>query len=340
MNARRSTGDYTEDDVRVRPSRRGSRPRSKDRPEHAHATAGLVTAVDRGRLTVTIGAHQPPITAVRARELGRRSVVVGDRVALVGDLTGEDGTLARVVRLDPRSTALRRTPDDTDPVERVVVANADVMGIVTSAAEPEPRLGFIDRCLVAAFDAGLSPLLIVTKTDLARADALSSGYESLGVEIIGVNRTEPIGPLLERLTGHTTVLIGQSGVGKSTLVNRLVPSAERDTGVVNAVTGRGRHTSTSAVGLPLPTEGWVIDTPGLRSFGLAHVTTDRVISAFAEMAEGAADCPRGCDHEPPHCALDDWVAAGHAGAQGPARLESLRRVLRALREQPQEHRRD
>ena len=123
------------------------------------------------------------------------------------------------------------------------------------------------------------------------------------------------------MTDQVTVLIGQSGVGKSTLVNRLVPDADREVGRVNVVTGRGRHTSTSAVGLELPDGGWVIDTPGLRSFGLAHVDPDRVLQAFGELAAGTEiECPRGCDHQPPHCGLDAWVAAGEAGPEGVARL--------------------
>ncbi|MFN8126456.1 MAG: ribosome small subunit-dependent GTPase A [Candidatus Nanopelagicales bacterium] len=321
--------EFSEDDVRVRPARR-SRPRSKERPDYSDADTGLVVAVDRGRLTVDLGTDLPTLTAVRAREMGRRSVVVGDRVGVVGDLSGQPGTLARIVRLDPRNSALRRTPDDSDPVERVVVANAEILGIVVAAAEPEPREGFVDRCLVAAYDGGLTPLLIVTKTDLASPDPLTETYGPLGVEIVGTSRTRPPSELAQRLSGRVTVLIGQSGVGKSTLVNRLVPDADRDTGRVNEVTGRGRHTSTSAVGLRLPGGGWIIDTPGIRSFGLGHVDPERVLTAFGELAVGEQNCPRGCDHEPPHCGLDDWVAAGHAGPDGPARLASVRRLLRAL----------
>jgi ribosome biogenesis GTPase len=249
---------------------------------------------------------------------------------VIGDLSGGPGTLARIVRVEPRSTALRRTPDDTDPAERVVVANAEILGIVTAAADPEPREGFIDRCLVAAFDAGLHPLLIVTKTDLAPADRLAAGYEALGVELVSLHRGEPVEGLSARLRGRVTVLIGQSGVGKSTLVNRLVPRADRLTGRVNEVTGRGRHTSSSAVGLELPGGGWIIDTPGLRSFGLAHVVPGRVLAAFGELAGGTGECPRGCDHRPPHCGLDEFVAAGRAGPAGADRLRSFRRLLESM----------
>jgi ribosome biogenesis GTPase len=114
------------------------------------------------------------------------------------------------------------------------------------------------------------------------------------------------------------------------MVNQLVPTAFRAIGRVNAVTGRGRHTSSSAVALELPGAegGWVIDTPGVRSFGLAHVDVNRLIDHFPDLAAGTADCPRGCTHDSnaPECALDAWVAEGHAD---PARLSSLRRLLDA-----------
>ena len=272
---------------------------------------------------------------MKARELGRKGVVVGDRVALVGDLSGAPDSLARVVRVEPRRSVLRRTADDTDPVERIVVANADALVVVTALADPEPRLGLIDRCLVAAYDAGLAPLLCLTKADLASPEALLHTYASLDVPHVVTRRDDlgagGLGPLRAWLAGRTSVLFGHSGVGKSTLVNALVPGADRATGQVNVVTGRGRHTSSSAVALRLPAgDGWVIDTPGVRSFGLAHVQPDRVIHAFPDLQAGTAGCPRACSHDEPECVLDEWVAQGHAD---PARLASLRRLLRS-REAP------
>jgi ribosome biogenesis GTPase len=268
---------------------------------------------------------------MKARELGRRAVVVGDRVALAGDISGAEGTLARIVRVRPRTSVLRRSADDTDPVERVIVANADQLVIVCALADPPPRLRFIDRCLVAAYDASLDPLLCLTKADLAAADEVIAAYEPLGVPCVVTSRPftdEMIAGLRARLTGRQSVLIGHSGVGKSTLVNALIPDADRAVGVVNPVTGRGRHTSSSAVALRLSDSaggGWVIDTPGLRSFGLGHVSADRVAQAFPDLAEGAANCPPGCTHLEDACTLDAW-AAEH-GAE--ARLDSLRRLLRS-----------
>lgn len=325
----RRYGKHTdEDDIRVRPGRRGTRPRTHIRPKHEDAAEGFVLTVDRGRLTCLVDGRS--VTAMRARELGRKSVVVGDRVGIVGDLSGAKDTLARIVRVQERVSVLRRTADDDDPYERVVVANADQLAIVTALADPEPRPRLIDRCLVAAFDAGLTPLLVLTKSDLAPAAPLLEAYAHVGVRSVVTSAEELAdGESAERvralLYGQSTVFVGHSGVGKTTLVNALVPERRRATGVVNAVTGRGRHTTTSALALPLPDGvGWVIDTPGVRSFGLHHIDPGRVIHAFPDLEPGTAECPRACSHDEPDCALDAWVAAGHAE---PARLYSLRRLL-------------
>ncbi|WP_427384972.1 ribosome small subunit-dependent GTPase A [Janibacter sp. G56] len=334
---------YDESDIRVRPSRRGSRPRSKDRPSHDDAIEGFVIAVDRGRWTCLVAAGvggddlpERTVIAMRARELGRKAIILGDRVGIVGDVSGRPDTLARIVRVEPRATMLRRSADDTDTVERPIVANADQLVIVTALANPEPRPRMIDRCLVAAYDAGLEPLLVLTKADLVDPTAFIANYAPLDVPyVVTTNQGEEddafdgLEDVRARLTGRVSVLVGHSGVGKSTLVNALVPSADRATGHVNDVTGRGRHTSTSAVALPLSDGGWVIDTPGVRSFGLGHVDPDHIVTHFPDLAPGAEVCPRGCSHDEDDCALDAWVAAGKAGTAGLSRLESLRRLLRA-----------
>ena len=337
----RRAHDYDESDVRIRPSRRGSRPRSKDRPAHEDAIPGFVTAVDRGRYTVLVaagvgGRRQPErvVTAMKARELGRKGIVVGDEVELVGDTSGGPDSLARIVKLSPRRSVLRRTADDTDPVERVIVANPDQLVVVSALANPEPRPRLIDRCLVAAYDAGLDPLLVLTKADLQDPSDFLAHYAPLDVPYI-VTSTHGDGfdgleALQDKLIGRVSVFVGHSGVGKSTLVNGLVPDARRAIGNVNVVTGRGRHTSSSAVALRLPgDQGWVIDTPGVRSFGLAHVDLDRIIEHFPDLEPGTDNCPRGCSHDEEECGLDAWVESGKAGSAGVSRLESLRRLLRA-----------
>jgi ribosome biogenesis GTPase len=289
---------------------------------------GLVVAVDRGRMTVRVeGPDGAPvdITTMRARELGKHGVVVGDRVRVVGDTTGRTDSLARIVTIADRVTSLRRTADDTDPTERIVVANADQLVVVTSVADPEPALGFLDRCLVAAYAGGLEPLLCLTKTDLASPRPLLDRYAGLEVEAVPMSREAPLDELLERLDRRMSVLVGQSGVGKSTLVNRLVPDAFRATGDVSKI-GKGRHTSSSVVLFDLPDAGMVIDTPGIRSFGLAHVQPGQLIGAFPDLEELTDSCPRGCTHggDEPECGLDEAVADGRTDAE---RVDSFRRLL-------------
>jgi len=324
-----SPREYDESDVRVRPGR-GSRPRTKTRPEHADAQEAMVVTVDRGRWGCALGRDpHRRVTAMRARELGRTPIVVGDDVGIVGDLSGRPDTLARIVRRGERRTVLRRTADDTDPTERVVVANADQLLIVVALADPPPRTGLVERTLIAAYAGGLEPILCLTKTDLAPPEPFAAQFADLDLTITTAGRDDPLDAVKPLLAGKVTVLLGHSGVGKSTLVNRLVPEADRAIGEVTDV-GKGRHTSTQSVALPLRFGGWVIDTPGIRSFGLAHIEPDDVLLAFSDLAEAIKDCPRGCGHmgppADPECALD--TLAGPAAG----RVAAARRLLAVLRE--------
>ncbi|WP_396926600.1 ribosome small subunit-dependent GTPase A [Mycolicibacterium sp.] len=324
-----SPREYDESDVKIR-SGRGSRPRTKTRPDHADAASAMVVTVDRGRWGCVLDddPHRH-VTAMRARELGRTPIVVGDQVDVVGDLTGRPDTLARIVRRGERRTVLRRTADDTDPTERVVVANADQLLMVVALADPPPRTGLVDRALIAAYAGGLRPILCLTKTDLVPPEEFAGHFTDLDLTVLTAGRGDPIDEVEDLLAGKVTVLLGHSGVGKSTLVNRLVPQADRATGEVSGV-GKGKHTSTQSVALPLPGGGWVVDTPGIRSFGLAHIEPDDVLKAFSDLADAIEDCPRGCGHmgppADPECALDALTGA-------PARrVAAARRLLSALSE--------
>jgi ribosome biogenesis GTPase len=331
------TGDYDESDVKVRSGKR-TRPRTKTRPQHADAESAMVVSVDRGRWGCVLGGRpENRVTAMRARELGRTPIVVGDDVDIVGDLSGRTDSLARIVRRGPRRTVLRRTADDTDSTERVVVANADQLLMVVALADPPPRTGLVDRALIAAYTGGLAPILCLTKTDLAPPEPFAEQFADLDLTIVAAGVDDPLLAVAELLPGKITVLLGHSGVGKSTLVNRLVPEADRAVGVVTDI-GRGRHTSTQSVAFPLsgplgsslPGSGWVIDTPGIRSFGLAHIKPDDVLLSFSDLAEVIEDCPRGCGHmgppADPGCALDTLTGAAAN------RVAAARRLLATLRE--------
>jgi len=329
---------WDESDARVRPNPKGNRPRTKTRPDHGDAIIGRVLAVDRGRYTVLVdedGTDERVLTTTRARELRDQAIVTGDRVDLVGDTSGDEGSLARIVRIRERTTLLRRSADDTDEVERIIVANADQLMIVVAAADPEPRPRLVDRYLVAAYDAGISPLMVITKTDLRDPEEFLANFAGLDIPVFrsaqGPDGVEPriLAELAPVLAGHTTVAVGHSGVGKSTLVNALVPGTDRAVGIVNAVTGRGRHTSSSTVSLRVPTGGWIIDTPGVRSFGLGHVNPDNILRSFSDLLAVSESCPRGCTHLPdaPDCALNEAVAEGKLPAE---RVDSLQRLLESL----------
>ena len=328
-----------EDDVRVNNSRQfgasnKARPRTKDRPDYSDAQTAKIIEVDRGRVKALIenksdSSNKTEVTAMKARELGKKSVVVGDLVSVVGDLSGAEGSLARVVTVLPRKNSLTRTIDDHVNDERVIVANVDQMGIVVAAANPEPREGFIDRALVVAFDQGIKPIIIMTKQDLADGTEFLNPYKELDITIFKIDKSSDLTELVNQLQEQVTVLLGHSGVGKSTLVNKLLGDERRATGDVNDVTGRGRHTSSSAIALQLPSKGkklssWIIDTPGVRSFGIAHVEPTRVISAYPEFTEAIKHCPKNCTHNEESCALNNWP---NLTPQNLARLASLRRVL-------------
>jgi ribosome biogenesis GTPase len=348
--------EYDESSARVRPNPKANKPRTKTRPEHNDSVIGRVYAVDRGRFSVLVREGEPDehtVVATKARELGRHSIVTNDFVDIVGDTTGDDGSLARIVSVQPRTTLLRRSADDTDAVERIIVANADQMLIVVAAANPEPRPRLVDRYLVAAFDAGITPILVITKVDLQDPAEFLANFAGLELRVIRSRSDEvPLDELTELMQGHTTVAVGHSGVGKSTLVNALVPDANRAVGVVNTVTGRGRHTSSSTISYRILPQlrtasrssgslgtggrgpsGWIVDTPGVRSFGLGHVNPDNILKSFGDLAAIAEDCPRGCTHLPdaPDCAIVEAADRGDLGEIGRLRLDSLQRLLTTLK---------
>jgi ribosome biogenesis GTPase len=326
-----SPREYDESDARIRPSRT-TRRRTKDRPTHSDSVTAFVTTVDRGR-TTCVTDDGVVVTAMKARELGPKSVVVGDFVEMVGDISGTDGTLARIVTVNERTNSLSRTVDDAARVERTIVANIDQLIIVVASANPEPRRGLIDRFLVSAFHESIKPIIVVTKVDISPVPEFIKEYAALGVDIITTSskteaRAKDVARILEILDDKISVLVGHSGVGKSTLINDLVPEADRMTGDVNDVTGRGRHTSSSAIALPLVYGGWIIDTPGIRAFGLAHLNKERIIESFPDIYQITQTCMPNCSHHEASCALNPWIDSDSAlHDERLIRVTSLRSLL-------------
>ena len=315
---------FDERDARIRPAR-STRPRSKDRPDYSKAERALVISVERGRY-LCANESGNEITAMKARELGKNAIVVGDNVGVVGDLSGAPGSLARIVSVLPRKNSLTRTIDDGENFEKTIAANLDQMIIVTAVADPEPRTGFVDRCLAVAYDQGIKPILVMTKCDLKHPDDFLANYRALELQIFTTQKGADVSAIAQALRNKTTVLIGHSGVGKSTLVNAIIGTVSRRTGDVNLVTGRGRHTSSSAIAFRLPESesGWIIDTPGVRSFGLDHIDQNRIIASFTEFESVIASCAKNCSHRESGCALNDYERT-HPESAG--RIAGLRRVL-------------
>lgn len=329
MSRQLDSEDYLdEDDVRIRPNPRGSKPRTKRRPNFDTAPLGMVLEVHLARYRVLLE-DGTEVIATLAKELRKEGAVTCDQVRLDGVVTGEKGALARIVKIEPRITQLSRSNDESEAGEQTIVANADQLMIVMAAANPEPRSGLVDRYLVAAYHAGIAPILVMTKCDLKDPTEFLAGFEGFDLRIVKTQKEKPNqDEIKQMLPGHTTVLVGHSGVGKTTLINAIAPLHQRATGEVNALTGKGKHTSSSAKAIPV-TDGWIVDTPGIRTFGLSGIDAAGLLKGFADLDEAAKLCPRDCSHLAlaPDCGLDEKVAEGTLAAK---RLESFRRLVDSI----------
>ena len=286
---------------------------------------GRIVGLHKGWVDVVFDGEE--VSAVYGGAMRGEHVVVGDRVR-VSPAKRETDTARIVERLD-RTTTLTRTADDVISEERVVVANADQVVVVIGTEPAEIGARFIDRVLVAAGAGGLDGVVCINKTDLPDADpqAYRRVYEPLGYEVVATSAEtgDGVDRLRTVLTGCWSVLSGHSGVGKSSLVNRIDPDAGRRIGEV----GRfgGRHTTVSPRAIALDDDTWIVDTPGVRSFGIGHVAPDELADHFPELRDLRCEL-HSCLHDgEPGC-----VAPDHVGdSVVPTRLDSYRRFLRALR---------
>jgi ribosome biogenesis GTPase len=257
------------------------------------------------------------------------SPVAGDRVTFcAGDAAGV------VVALEERDTALKR-PDKFGDL-RTMAANIDRV-IIVIAPIPEPHGNLIDRYLVATENFGADAVVLLNKADLLtdpdleqRMTALLEPYAPLHYPVIYARGKEGgIEELSELLKGHTSILVGQSGVGKTTLVNALLPDADQRVGELSQQRGKGRHTTTTARLFALPGGGELIDSPGIREFGLWHLSRDEIEQGFREFHNCIGQCRfRDCRHQgEPDCAMTAAIAAGQIH---PARLDSYRHIVASL----------
>lgn len=261
---------------------------------------------------------------------GKKSeVVCGDEVEIkrTGDASSVDGSGSQGVieRILPRRSLLHRSDAYR---EKYIAANVTQI-IVVVAIEPGFSDELLARCLIAAFDQNLDVLIVLNKCDLPApnntAQRQLAPYRAIGYRVLELSAKQDVTALRPYLKGHTSVLVGQSGMGKSTLINALLPEAHAATREISTALDSGKHTTTHARLYPLDESSWLIDCPGVQAFGLHHLTLGDIEQGFTEFAQYLGQCRfRDCHHlHEPGCALREAVAAGKIDAR---RLELFHQI--------------
>jgi ribosome biogenesis GTPase len=258
------------------------------------------------------------------------AIVPGDRVRF----TGEHDDNSVIVAVEPRESLLAR-PDNRGR-QKAIAANLDRIFIIT-AIKPELNEGLVDRYLVAAESLGITPVIVLNKIDLADEETLDSLrermriYEQLGYAVIytSAKREHGLDALLSALKSHASILVGQSGVGKSSLVNALLPEVDAEVGEISDATGKGMHTTSASRLYHLPNGGDLIDSPGVREFGLWNVSPEELTQGFIEFRPFLGLCRfSDCQHRSePDCAIQQAMDEGKISRQ---RFESYWRILDSL----------
>ncbi len=258
-------------------------------------------------------------------------LVTGDRIVWRAGTKG----LGVVVALDERESLLSR-PDMHGQL-KPVAANIDYIVLVIAPA-PIPHANLIDRYLVAAETVGIEPVILLNKTDLLNdsvirqtIDDMMARYQQIGYRVLRASTRSEDGlvTLKDLLNEHTSVFVGQSGVGKSSLVNVLLPGVDTQVGALSEATGKGTHTTTAAKLFHFPAGGMLIDSPGIREFGLWHMEPHQVLEGFKDFRPYLGYCKfRDCNHDKePGCALLEALDKGEIQAE---RFASYKHILNSL----------
>lgn len=267
------------------------------------------------------------------------SVVCGDNVLFSpGDETARERGVSGVIELVNDRTSELTRPDFYDGV-KPIAANIDQI-VIVSSVKPALSINIIDRYLVACEDIGIKPLIVLNKAEMLNTDerkdteALLAVYEQLGYQVLftSCKTREGLDDLNHYLNDNVSIFVGQSGVGKSSLVNQVLPNADEVVGDISDNSGLGQHTTTAAKLLHLPQGGDLIDSPGVREFSLWHLPPDRITWGFVEFRDYLGGCKfRDCKHlDDPGCLLREAVEKGEIS---PVRFASYHKILTTMEEQ-------
>lgn len=300
------------------------------------ATKTNNTAAATGRITGAHGRHYvvelPDAQLLHCFPRGKKSnYACGDVVDVERSGSGQGS----ITNLHPRKSLLYRSDRFR---EKIIAANI-TQAVIVVAARPAFNEDLMMRCLVACEEQGIKAIIVLNKTDLIEESAAAREqlrlFQSLGYPVVELCAKQDVSPLLPLLGGHSSVVVGQSGMGKSTIINALVPDAQARTAEISEALDSGRHTTTSAQLYHLDHAGDIIDSPGLQTFGVLHVGRDNLARSFQEFLPLLGHCRfDDCRHVvEPGCAI---IAAVERGEIDPRRWNVYKSLLQELESKPPE----